>query len=130
MRFQHALTCGSIVSILQPGEADMAKYEPKIGEEIDVHVRHQHRIEYFTLALGALIITAMVALIAFNIHVDSRKEIWLSAILAFGLAATSHGFAGAMSVQFRQSGLFAQGTLGFGVFIIVFVVATFVNGRC
>ncbi|MBI2714849.1 MAG: hypothetical protein HYX37_10390 [Rhizobiales bacterium] len=106
------------------------KYELKIGKPVDVTTRHQHRIEYFTLGFGALCVILVVAIIALGIHIDSRGETWLSAILAFGLAAASLGIAGALSVEFTQYGLVTKGTLGFGIFILVFVVSTVMNCRC
>lgn len=106
----------------------MADYQPKIGHDIDIRVLHQHRIEYITLGFGALIVSAFVAFIFFDVAIDGRREAWLSAILACALAATSQGFTGALSVTYRRSGIIAQGTFGFGVFLIV--LATTTIARC
>lgn len=113
------------------GEGLMAKYKPRIGSEIDIHtVRHRQRIEYITLTIGAAILAVILLIIIFRIPVEPRGETWLSIILALAVAASSHGFAGAMSVTFRHAGLIAQGTLGFGIFIISLAVATVLNCCC
>jgi hypothetical protein len=118
--------------MFQPwGGVGMPKYAPKIGRDIDIYaLRHQHRIEYLTLAAGGVIIFAFFIIAALNIPIDPRKEIWLSIILAFGIAASSLGLAGAASVTFRHAGLIAQGTLGFGIFIVCLAFATILNLRC
>jgi len=109
----------------------MTKYQPSVGQDFSVvEQRHRHRISYFTLAFGAALTTAIVVLIAFNVQIDGRREGLLSAVLAFGLASTSHGLAGGLSVRFRHAGLFAQGTLAGGVFILVLVFTTVLNCKC
>jgi hypothetical protein len=106
------------------------KYEPKIGLEVDVREQHQRRIELFTVMFGAVLVLLVFAVIALELHVSSRGETWLSAILAFGLASASVGIAGALSVEFRHSGLAAKGTLGFGIFVLVFLGSALINGHC
>jgi hypothetical protein len=108
----------------------MKKYEPKIGSDLALDTQHQQRMEFFSVGFGALCVLLVIGIIAFGLHVSSRGEIWLSAILAFGLASASLGIAGALSVEFNQRGLVAKGTLGFGVFILVFAVSTVMSSQC
>lgn len=98
--------------------------------KLDFHTIHRHRLDFIMLAFGVIVVVVFLLIIALQIPVSGKAEVWLSAILALGLASVSVGLAGAISVEFKQSGLVAQGTLGFGVFILVFIVSTFVNCRC
>lgn len=110
----------------------MTKYEPKMGESIEiVHERkHRHRIDYITLALGTLATLVVVLIIVLRVPVDPQKEHYLSIILAFGLAASSAGFAGSLNVRFNGSRLVAQGTLAFGIFLFVLAVSIIHRGFC
>lgn len=111
--------------------SNMPKYKPKIGKEFDLEeeqARHQMRLELMAFGIGALIILAFFALLIFDVKIDGVKQIWMSAVLAFGVAAASLGLAGSLSVQFRKSGWLIKGTLGFGVFVLVFLVSVLYRG--
>lgn len=109
----------------------MPKYKPKIGKEFDLEeeqARHQMRLELMAFGIGALIILAFFAVLVFDVKIEGVKKIWMSAILAFGVAAASLGLAGSLSVQFRKAGWIVKGTLGFGVFVLVFLISAFYRG--
>jgi hypothetical protein len=101
-----------------------------IGEDFQaeqdslLRLLHAHKIDLITIGLGFAFILLWSAFVFYNIHIDSRRENGLAAILALGCACCSIGLTGAMTVEFKKSGLIAKGAAGFAVFILVLVFTT------
>lgn len=104
----------------------MARYRPKISKPFDLdeaEARQRLQMEWIVFCAGLAILVLFVALMLFGFRVQTAYSTGWSAIFAFGVAAASLGLAGTLSVTFKQAGWLIKGTLGFGVFALVFGVS-------
>jgi len=104
----------------------MAKFQPKLGKPFDLkdaEAQQRLRMEWivFWAGLSILVLFIVLMLSAFSVPPDYRTG-W-SAIFGLGVAAASLGLAGTLSVSFKHAGWLIKGTLGFGVFALVFGVS-------
>jgi hypothetical protein len=104
----------------------MARFQPKLGKPFDLdeaEARQRLRMEWIVFWVGLAILVLFVALMLFGFRVPAAYSTGWSAIFAFGIAAASLGLAGTLSVDFKHAGWLIKGTLGFGVFALVFGVS-------
>ena len=110
----------------------MARYRPKVGKPFDLdedEARQRLRMEWIIFWAGLAIIALYVALMLLGFAVPGAYATGWSAIFAFGIAAASLGLAGTLSVSFKKAGWLIKGTLGFGVFVLVFIMSVW-GCRC
>jgi hypothetical protein len=113
------------------GGSDMRKYEPKIGRPIDLQpfrFTPEFIVDVLMILLGFTLVFLCWTVIDRQIAVHGQSALWLSAILAIGVAAMTAGIAGTLNVEYRGSKLVASGSLGLAAFLLVYVIS--VKGLC
>ena len=109
----------------------MPKYEPKIGEPIELRpfrFTPEFVVDLIMIFLGFILTILCWATIYSDIAVLGQKALWLSAILAIGVAAMTAGIAGTLNVEYKGSKLFASGSLGLAAFLLVYLMS--LKGLC
>ncbi|MDO8877515.1 MAG: hypothetical protein Q8M24_03315 [Pseudolabrys sp.] len=111
----------------------MARFQPKLGKPFDLkeaEAEQRLRMEWIVFWVGIAILALFVALMIYDLPIRPAYHTGWSAISAFGVAAASLGIAGTLSVNFKHAGWLVKGSLGFGVFALVFGVSVWGACRC
>lgn len=101
----------------------MPRYRPKLGQAFDLdteEARQRLKMEWAVFWVGIAILAVFIGLMVTGFPIPPAYQMGWSAIFAFGVAAASLGLAGTLSVTFKHAGWLIKGTLGFGMFALVF----------
>jgi hypothetical protein len=108
--------------------------KPKIkaGQEFEVYVesfddwkeymelRQRHRMEYIVPCIGVFLLLICI----FVLPPEHRKDFYFTAILSIAVGCIGTAIGGALDVKYTGNRLKAQGTLGFGAFLLVLILGS------
>ena len=89
----------------------------------DIKLRRKFVIDLITIIGGLCLILICLGIIIFQVPLTSRQSIWISAVLALGVAAMTVGITGSLDVKYKTTGLVASGSLGLAAFLLVFIAS-------